>query len=267
MPELAEVEYYRRQWSPGIGANVLRVQVHGQARVFRGMVPESIVHGLAGARFRESFAHGKQMLFGFSGGFWLGIHLGMSGELLCLPPDAAPLRHDHLVLHQKARTLVFRDPRMFGRVRLDQGRMPPGWWRDLPPEILSRELSAERMTAMLQRRAKSPLKPLLLDQSIFPGIGNWMADEILWRLRVHPSTPAGSLGKAAKVLLHETVQAVCREALKVIATTWGRPPASWLFPHRWKDGGSCPRCDAPLLREALRGRTTCWCPKCQRVPR
>src|SRR3954470_23501937 len=81
MPELAEVEYYRRQWDSGLGQKVVRVQVHAAKRIFRGSNPRTLVSQLAGKKFLRSTSWGKQMLFEFAGGSWLGIHLGMTGTL------------------------------------------------------------------------------------------------------------------------------------------------------------------------------------------
>ena len=263
MPELAEVEYYRKIWDPGLGSKILRVHLHPRARVFRGEPAESLPAALTGATFQASHAHGKQMLFAFSRRIWLGGHLGMSGEMLCLPPDHAPGKHDHLILFTRTAALTFRDPRMFGRLRIHEGKSPPAWWSDMPPAAGSSNFTPAQVRTALTRHPRLPLKTLLLDQRYFPGIGNWMADEILWQLRGAPATPAGSLPPSAHTHLHRTLQKISRHALATIGQTWADPPASWLFLHRWRDGGHCPRCSTPLTRADLLGRTCCWCPDCQ----
>jgi formamidopyrimidine-DNA glycosylase len=203
------------------------------------------------------------MLFQFSQGMWLGGHLGMTGELRCGPAGIPPEKHDHLVLFFKNHTLTFRDPRKFGRLRLHEGKFGPDWWTGLPPEIRSAEFTVAGLAHFLQRHRKAPLKALLLDQAGFPGIGNWMADEILWRMKLPPATPAGSLIPPQIRQLHTALRTLCKQAMETIGQTWADPPDSWLFNHRWKDGGNCPRCRGVLVREDLRGRTTCWCPGCQ----
>jgi len=110
-----------------------------------------------------------------------------------------------------------------------------------------------------------------LMQERFPGIGNWMADEILWRAAIHPAQPAGSLTPAEINTLYREIRTVCRNALNAIA---GRGdllphdlnvgiPDTWLFNHRWRDGGRCPRTKQPLERADIGGRTTCWSPSRQ----
>jgi formamidopyrimidine-DNA glycosylase len=120
----------------------------------------------------------------------------------------------------------------------------------------------ERVEAFLQRRARSPIKAVLLMQECFPGIGNWMADEILWRARIHPSTEAGRVARAAKCVW-DKVRWVTAGALRIVAQDYSDPPRSWLFPHRWRDGGTCPRDGTELKRDEVGGRTTAWCVECQ----
>src|SRR5262245_24373454 len=136
MPELAEVEFYRRAWNAGLRSRVTAIELHAQARVFRGQDTTRLRRVLRGHELVSSEAHGKQLLFRFSGDGWLGVQLGMTGTLSVAEPAMKPGRHDHLVLRQHDRALVFRDPRQFGRVLFHSGPAPP-WWSDLPAPVLS----------------------------------------------------------------------------------------------------------------------------------
>jgi formamidopyrimidine-DNA glycosylase len=91
-----------------------------------------------------------------------------------------------------------------------------------------------------------------------------MADEILWQARLHPRTPGGTLKAPAIARLHSKIQKVSEEAIRIIGRDWSDPPRTWLFLHRWEDGGNCPRCRRLLVRRPVGGRTTCWCPACQK---
>jgi formamidopyrimidine-DNA glycosylase len=102
-------------------------------------------------------------------------------------------------------------------------------------------------------------------QERFPGIGNWMADEILWRAAIHPKRPSGSLTAGEIKTLHRETRWVAEHALKTIGETFKDPPKTWLFPHRWENGGKCPRTGALLVRETIGGRTTCWSPARQKL--
>ena len=264
MPELAEVEYYRKQWDAGLGGKIVAVQLHAQNRIFRGSNAREIRRELAGARLLKSSARGKQMLFEFSGGNWLGLHLGMSGTMRTEPPKFRPGTHDHLVLAQAKQTLVFRDPRQFGRVRFHHGGSEPDWWTSAPPEVSANEFTPGYVKDFLQRHGRAPIKAVLLMQSGFPGIGNWMADEILWRAGVAPATKSGELDAKKRTALRHATRFVARESLRIIGGDNSDLPKSWLIHQRWKPGGICPRHRTPLRRATIGGRTTAWCPYCQR---
>jgi formamidopyrimidine-DNA glycosylase len=218
----------------------------------------------------RSEARGKQMLFvakprAGKAHAWLGLHLGMTGKLRTEKPDFTPGKHDHLVLRQAKQALVFQDARMFGRVLFALDADTPAWWSKLAPDLLSPAFSVQAMDAFFKRRKKSPLKAVLLMQERFPGLGNWMVDEILWRAKIHPQQPAGSLTPAETRTLHREIRWVCRAALRIIGKKWDDPPKSWLFPHRWQKGGTCPRTGAKLQHGTVGGRTTCWSPARQKL--
>jgi formamidopyrimidine-DNA glycosylase len=262
MPELAEVYYFSRKWEVGVGRRVVRVETCPGARVFRNCPAAECEAGLTGATLRGIHTHGKQMMFRFSSG-WLAVHLGMTGELLCEEPDYPGGRHDHLVLRQKKRALVFRDPRMFGRVEFTAGREAPAWWKERPPAPDDENFTPALVGEFLQRYGGSPLKAVLLRQEGFPGVGNWMADEILWRCGLPPTATGARLTPGQREAIWRETVWVSREALRIIGPDWSDPPDDWLFPHRWKAGGNCPRCGVELQRAEVGGRTTCWCPACQ----
>jgi formamidopyrimidine-DNA glycosylase len=266
MPELAEVEYYRKRWNPAQGEKVARVVARAQSRVLRGVDTTALTQSLTGKTLQSSEAAAKQMLFRFSGEVWLGIHLGMTGELLLAGPDYLPAKHDHLVLFTPRHSLVFSDFRQFGRVQFSVGPEAPAWWSSIAPAIISKEFTVDAVRDFLQRRKKAPIKAVLLMQERFPGVGNWMADEILWRAEIHPKRLAGSLdAEETKTLWRET-RWVAREALRTIGKHFKDPPKTWLFPHRWEKGGVCPKTGVPLKREEIGGRTTCWSPGRQKLP-
>lgn len=264
MPELAEVEFFRKQWDSGLGQKILAVNLHPRKRIFRGSDPRKIVDGLSGRRFLRSLARGKQMLFEFSGGNWIGIHLGMSGKLRTEPPGFLPDKHDHLVLQLRRQALVLRDARLFGRVRFHHGRDEPAWWRAGGPDISSDQFDRRFVNAFLERHARAPIKAVILMQAGFVGIGNWMADEILWRAKIAPATLAGSLSGAQRTRLLRETRFVASEALRIIGPAFSDPPPGWLIHQKWKSKGVCPRHRTPLRKEMLGGRTTAWCPRCQK---
>ena len=263
MPELAEVEYYRKQWDPGINHRIIAVMLHSRKRVFRFTRVRQFKSSLTGARLLSSQASGKQMLFRFSRQGWLGIHLGMTGELRLEPASFRPARHDHLVLYQSKRALVFSDMRQFGAVRFEQSPRPPEWWTSIGLPVTSPQFTPAVMCSFLSTHRKLPIKASLLLQRGFPGVGNWMADEILWRARIHPRRPSASLSPDEVRALWTSVRFVCREAIRHIGHGFSDPPRNWLIHERWSGVGKCPRDHSPLQREVIAGRTAAWCSKCQ----
>ncbi|GAB5559363.1 MAG: DNA-formamidopyrimidine glycosylase [Synoicihabitans sp.] len=269
MPELAEVEFYRKRWHlAAVGQTVQAVRAHPAKKTFRETPAAKIRRGLTGARLTDSAAAAKQMAFQFSNGAWLGVHLGMTGELTAVEPGQRAGKHDHLIIDCESVSLVFTDPRMFGGVRFATGPEAPDWWTKIAPSLLSSQFTKKELSAFLTRRSRAPLKAVLLMQERFPGVGNWMADEILWRAEIHPAQLAGSLTDAEISKLYREIRAVCRNAMKRIAGDGDYIPHdlnvgipnSWLFNHRWKNGGTCPRSGVPLERADIGGRTTCWSP-------
>lgn len=282
MPELAEVYWFARRWAPAIGKTVVAVQARANTRVFRDCAVDRIVPALVGKKLERVLTSGKQAAFVFSGGVWLGVHLGMTGRLFLAssrveqpvwasqevgdaPRKAPDDKHDLLTLVcDDGEALCFNDYRRFGKILLHEGPGEPAWWRDRAPDILSPEFDDNRLAGILTRHARLALKPLLLHQEAFPGVGNWMADEILWRAGISPHIKAGTLDEARRTDLLAALRAVCADALRVIGEGWGAPPGTWLFNYRWKKGGVCPVTHEPLRYETIGGRTTCWSPGLQR---
>jgi formamidopyrimidine-DNA glycosylase len=263
MPELAEVEWFRKQWDIGRGDAVVDVALHPTKYIFRGTSTRALRENLVGGKLLGSTRHGKQMLFQFSGNNWLGIHLGMTGRTHVEPPDFHPRKHDHLVLYQRSRVLVFTDPRQLGRVRLHHASHPPPWSHSPAPEIDSRDFDQEFFDKFLYRHRKAPIKSALLLQDGFPGIGNWMADEILWRAKVLPSKRTGKLTQRERAAIFRATKFVVRRSLETLGRDFSDPPKNWLIHQKWKRDGVCPRHRIPLRHAIIGARTTAWCPCCQ----
>jgi formamidopyrimidine-DNA glycosylase len=263
MPELAEVEWFRKQWNPGIGAKIVDLSLHARNRVFRGENVDELQRRLVGAKLVSSQARGKRMLFKFSDDNWLGIHLGMTGKIRVEHSDYRPTKHDHLVLLQRERALVFTDSRQFGRVRFHHSSDEPYWWKSETPEIISQKFDQKIVDQFLDRHRKAPIKAVLLMQHGFPGIGNWMADEILWRAKVLPSKRTGKLSVGKRDAILRATKFVVRRSLETLGQDFSDPPRNWLIHQKWKRAGICPIHRTPLRHATVAGRTTAWCSRCQ----
>jgi formamidopyrimidine-DNA glycosylase len=265
MPELAEVEWYRKQWDVGLGDKVVAVELHARKRVFRGTNTRELQRNLPGQTLLSSEARGKRMLFKFSDHNWLGIHLGMTGTLRADPTTKFQRdKHDHLALWQKTRALVYRDSRQFGRIRFHHGENQPDWWNTTVPEIVAPEFDGNFVNQFLDRHRKAPIKAVLLLQTGFSGIGNWMADEILWRAKILPSKRTGRLSNSERAAIFQAAKFVVKKSLQTLGKDFADPPKNWLIHEKWKRDGVCPNHRTRLRHAMIGGRTTAWCPKCQK---
>ena len=264
MPELAEVAFACGKWNPGIGKFIKQVYANPSSRVYRDLLQEDVVSELTKAKISLSATHGKQMLFKLSGNKWLGIHLGMTGSLHISSSNYQSHKHDALILFQSKQALIFRDPRQFGRLRLHRGKTAPTWWSELPTSMLDPRFKLSVLSDALSRHGKRPVKALLLDQRYFQGMGNWMADEVLWRAGIHPARIGSKINSTETTKLFSQIKFVVRGAMKSVGKHGGDPPKGWLFHVRWKNGGICPKTKLPLNRKEIGGRTSCWCPKLQK---
>jgi formamidopyrimidine-DNA glycosylase len=166
-------------------------------------------------------------------------------------------------LRQRRRALVFTDSRQFGRLDFHLGSEPPEWWRNFPPAVTSAAFTLAHVHEFLRRHRRLSLKAALLLQNGFPGIGNWMADEILWQARLSPRLLAGRINPTQTRVLWRAVIRISTQALRSVVKDHGDPPSRWLFHQRWTRRGKCPRDGSALRFDQHGGRTTAWCPRCQ----
>ncbi len=167
------------------------------------------------------------------------------------------------MLRQAKRALVFRDPRQFGRVRFHHGQSEPPWWGG-PPEISSPDFNAKYVAAFLKRHGRAPIKAIILRQDGFP------ASAIGWRTKFFGARRL----RPRPLPVHSRRNSAWRSAARpdllranpseLLASDNSDPPATWLIHQRWKANGVCPRHGTPLERATIGGRTTAWCPRCQR---
>ena len=275
MPELPEVETIRCALvKKVIGQRIHRVRVRKDSRLLRDTVSSgTIKRRLTGKGIEAIGRRGKYLVFALDSGDFLVIHLGMTGCLYIADAEIKPPLHQHLRLELDDTDLVLVDPRTFGRIlfipagRLEFHRVISR----LGPEPLDHDFSAKTLGSVLSRRG-APLKAVLLDQSAIAGLGNIYADEVCFRAKVSPLRPANSLSASEVKALHSSIQRVLRQAIAKKGTTirdyqWeaGR---SGGFLDKLKvygrEGRTCPRCQNRIKRVVVAGRSTCFCPQCQK---
>ena len=264
MPELPEVEASRRRVQRWLGGRrLVKVNVADDPVVLGGTAPASIASALRDRRVRAAGRKGKHLWLELDRRPWPAFHFGMTGWLHFYRREEERPRFLKLELvADDGRRMAYTDPRRFGRIRLqwDPASEPPISLLGFDPlEGLPR---ARDLAAHLGRR-KAPLKAVLLDQSLFAGVGNWVADEVLYQARLNPRRPAQSLSLAEVRRLRESLHGVIERSVAVGADS-DRFPAAWLFHTRWgRREGSLTAKGEPIVHETIGGRTTAWVPSRQ----
>jgi formamidopyrimidine-DNA glycosylase len=247
MPELPEAERARALVEArALGREIVAVD-DSDTYVSRPHSPGQIADALVGRSLLAAHRRGKSMWFETSDdGPILFLHLGMAGRIVIDAEPAPNPRWDRFTLEfADGGRLSLRDRRRLGRAIID-----PDLSR-LGPDAA--EVSAKEFRERIGRSA-APLKARLMDQSAIAGVGNLLADEILWQARQDPRRPASDLSDEELNALRRVTRAVIRASLRRGGAHTGE-----LNPHRVR-GGHCPRCGAELARDRIGGRTTFWCP-------
>ena len=255
MPELLEVESYRRLAASVVGRRIDGVEIRDRWFVKGDAEPEALVAALEGGRFVADRRIGKLLLLDTDDGSTLGVRFGMTGVLEVDGVDGV----DGLVYGSGRRdpgwerfvvhfvgggSMRVRDARRLGGVELDPDESRLG------PDATT--IDRATLTAVLAGSV-APVKARLMDQSRIAGLGNLLTDDLLWRARIDPTRPAGSLDDVEVRRLHTALRAT----LRVLGRRGGSHTGD-LQSQRHRDG-RCPRCGVVLERRAVGGRTTFWC--------
>jgi formamidopyrimidine-DNA glycosylase len=277
MPELPEVETVVRGLRSVLsGKRILDIRLSETDFIEDPAALEQYLPGSQIARVRR---HGKFVVLDIepSGGtpqqLTLLIHLGMTGQLVTCPREAHVAPHTHVFFTlDDGRELRYTDPRRFGRIRLLSAGALEGVFRELGFDPLEAS-EAEFITALDARRAR--IKALLLDQHVMRGMGNIYTDESLWHARVHPMRLGTGLKKEELRRVHRAVRAVLTEAIRMRGSSISDyvdadgEPGEFQGCHcvYQREGKKCFRCSAPIRRVIVAGRSSYFCPLCQRAPR
>ena len=272
MPELPEVVTIARGLAKRVAGDVIE-------SVWLGSKPEPLKSPAAEIEAALVFRKiagvrrsGKHIVFDLvqpsakieqAGAQWI-VHLGMTGRLLVCDPDTELAKHTHAVLRlASGRELRFIDPRRFGRLAVIAKFAPPG------AEPLS--ISAADFATLFQGR-KTPIKSALLNQKLLSGVGNIYADEALYRAGVRPRRRAAALTADEMRLLHKGLKQVLREAIRLGGSSISDYVDSegqkgfFQLKHRvyGREGEPCLVCRTPIKRIMITGRSSHYCPKCQK---
>ena len=266
MPELPEVETVVVTLRPKlVGQTIAGVVVHRPDIIAPAGL--DLRAKLARQRIDAVDRRGKRIGFTLANGERFYIHLGMTGRLTFEPPDAELLKHTHLVLALPTGQVRFRDPRRFGGL----------WWMApdtddatvMGPEPLT--LSRVQLASRLVRTTRA-VKVALLDQRLIAGLGNIYVDEALHAAGIHPLTPSNELTRAQTDALSRSIKTVLRRAIRSRGSSLrdyvdgDGKKGDFVKYHRVYDraGEPCVACRTAIERIVLGGRSTHFCPRCQR---
>ena len=261
MPELPDVEGFRRVLADhAVDRPIERVDVL-DAGVLHDVSARRLRSALHRRRLSRPRRHGKWLIAPVDesdGGPIVLLHFGMTGSLCWANKGEDRHRHDRVVLGFACGELRYRDMRKLQGLRPvpDQNALERVL-DEIGPDAL--DVSRDQLRELLAGLRRQ-VKAALVDQSVIAGLGNLLADEILWRARIHPRLPCVQLGQKEINQLHTSMGTVLRQSIKA-----GRVPPrkSWLTGRRDEESGSCPRCGTTLSHGRVGGRGTTWCPRCQ----
>jgi formamidopyrimidine-DNA glycosylase len=275
MPELPEVEHVVRGLRRAVlGQRILAVDVN-LPRLLSGVSSRTFKRKLRGARIDAINRRGKYILVELDSLDVLLVHLRMTGKFLCVGSEQALPPYPHVVFYlDDDRRLVFCDMRQFGRMRLLAMKKLPtlAQIEALAPEPFTDAFSFDYFWQTLSKSRRS-LKQLLLDQTRILGLGNIYASEALFLARISPLKAADRLSRARALKLHQAIRDILQEAIDAGSTLridltdgegnyFGTTERFWRVYER--AGEPCVNCGTKIRRVVQGGRSTYYCPKCQR---
>ncbi|RPD47997.1 DNA-formamidopyrimidine glycosylase [Hymenobacter sediminis] len=269
MPELPEVETYRRFLEEVMLHQTIAALEVKDAHVL-AVEEDTLRQALVGRTVTGTSRLGKNCFLLLDSGQVLVLHFGMTGDVGAYRDEPDAPRFTRVAFHLGSGLRVaFIDPRKFGRIRLADSVSQYQSAKKLGPDAL--DISAAELQARLGKR-KTFLKPLLLDQGITAGLGNWIVDEVLFQARLHPERAAHTLTTPDFEALHAAVQLVLSTAIQHEATYRAFPASFLIHAREWDDSATpgtnqhqyCPRHTTTKIDKTyVGGRATYTCPICQ----
>lgn len=276
MPELPEVELVAKSLGKLVGGRTIIASELLRDRLAPDSIPAEFVRKLKDSQIKSVSRRGKHILFELSNLNTLIVHLRMSGRFMLLPIERELPKFTHAIFYfEDESRLIFNDQRHFGFMKivetasLDQAKEI----RKLAPEPFSAEFSTKYFRDALASSART-IKELLLDQTKITGLGNIYAAEVLFLARVNPEVPANRVSAIKANRLHRFVKEVLAESIENGSTINVDPENidggfyDGGFEGRWRvydrEGEPCINCDTKIRRIKQSGRSSYFCPKCQK---
>ncbi len=274
MPELPEIETIKSVVEPQIRGLTIENVLVNRPEVIAYPTADEFREDVTGQTIGSMARRGKFLIIHLGNQNKIILHLRMTGCLLVTPSDHQPEKHTHVIMQlSNGMELRFSDTRRFGRFWLIRNNEKDTYSgiEKLGLEPLSAECNAEYLQSRLQKRKKA-IKECLLDQSVIAGIGNIYSDEILYRARINPSAPANGLSISEWERLSCEIADSLRyfldknsisqeDYLKTKGQDYRNTPFLQVYGHA---GEPCPHCGNTLCRTVIGGRSSVYCPACQK---
>ncbi len=264
MPELPEVETIVRGLGATVGSRIESIDVLDQ----RLDLPQDKI---AGRTIEAVSRRGKYISIQLSGGGSLIVHLRMSGRL-ALMRSAAEEKHTRFIIHlEDGGKIYFINPRRLGTAEYSMDGFP----HELGVEPLTGDFTARKLHKIVAG-SRAPIKPLLMDQRRIAGLGNIYSSEALWRVEIDPRRIANTISEDEAGKLHRAIRSILRQAIENAGTTFGQSVSDYrdaygdygkfqeMLAVYGRAGEKCPRCGEGIVRIRQAGRSTYFCPGCQK---
>nr|WP_263325465.1 DNA-formamidopyrimidine glycosylase [Neobacillus sp. Marseille-Q6967] len=275
MPELPEVETVRKTLKNLVSYKQIEsVTIYWPKIIKNPLEVEQFIDALKGETIEDVGRRGKFLII-YTQTYALVSHLRMEGKYGLYPKEEPFDKHTHVIFHfTDGSELRYRDVRKFGTMHLykkgEEFKQPP--LIDLGPEPFSEDFTKDYLAEKLRKTTRK-VKPALLDQKLFVGLGNIYVDEALFRSGIHPERLANSLTDSEITLLHQEIVKTLDEAVKKGGSTirsyvnsQGEIGMFQLELYAYgRTGEECKKCGTPLEKTTVGGRGTHYCPRCQRL--
>lgn len=264
MPELPDVEARKNYLEKtSLNRTIEKVIIH-DPRLVKGVSPSSLERALKGARFTSATRRGKNLLAFTDNEKTLLIHFGMTGDLsFAKKTDDTPKHSRVQILFEDGNSLHITNQRMIGRVSLfdtqDISKIPD--IQKLGPEPLDKSFTFSKFKKALGD-SKTTIHQALMDQEKIAGIGNIYSDEITFQAGIRPDRKTSELREGELKKLYRKMRWTLERAIELGADLESHPE-KFLNAHR-KRGGECPRCHEKIVKKVIGGRSSYYCPSCQK---
>jgi formamidopyrimidine-DNA glycosylase len=271
MPELPEVEI-RRLYLETAALNQPIAHIDVQDRKLLTSDYNLLTESLVGRSFTGTRRIGKNLfVFTDNPAVILRMHFGMTGDLAYYHASLDRPRFARIVFEfENGFNLGFICPRKFERIGLVTDVDAYLREKKIGPDGL--DITPDELTHRVRKR-KAPIKPVIMDQATVAGLGNWIVDEVLFQARIHPEQPANTLTNEQTQNLHAAIRLVLETAIRHEATYRDFPKSFLIHAREWDNSPYndleahkfCPRCGTRIERTEVGGRTTYYCPNCQKL--